>query len=103
MTPVIPLSGRQINPDIVHLRPGLTLDRVRMESPSLMCQEAIALELTASSIFQTASWLDLWSTAVAKIASSDSARNSVYETAFIRLLPSGSKAVSHLTNLSANI
>lgn len=74
-----------------------------MESPSLTCQEAIALELTASSIFHMAAWLDLWSTAVAKIASSDSVRSSVDETAFIRLLQSSSKATSYLTNLSANV
>ncbi|XP_064114498.1 uncharacterized protein LOC135220858 [Macrobrachium nipponense] len=102
-TPKVSLLSRQMNPNVVRLRPGLTLDQVKMECPSMTYQEAATLEATASSVFQAASWLDLWSTAVAKIASSEATRKVVDEPLFIRLLQSGSKAIAYLTNVSANV
>ena len=94
----------RVDPDLVRLGPGLTLDYLKGGEVSLSQLDASALESTAMATLQAVSWLDRWSLAVSQIASSASANLPPQEQATLRrLMLSGGKTVSFLAHQSANL
>ena len=94
----------RVDPDLVRIGPGLTLEHIRKGEVFLSQVDVASLESTAMAALQAVSWLDRWSLAVSKMAASAlGVADSPEKAIFGRLMLSGGRTVSFLSHQIANL
>ncbi|XP_066955743.1 F-BAR domain only protein 2 [Macrobrachium rosenbergii] len=93
----------QIDLNLIHRGPSLSLEQLRAEDISLLHQESATLKTTAMAVFQAVSWMDHWSTTVAKVITSSLSLTNEEVANLNRMFLSGGRTITYLAHQTANL